>query len=99
MSPRWVAVPAVLARHGIDPTADAATLLAELAARGWEVRVEERAEAGPGRALFRVLALRRRPAAAVAAQMDWSHDHRQASGRTAAEALGRVLAAALERKD
>jgi hypothetical protein len=98
MSPRWVDVPAVLTRHGIDPQADAATLLAELEARGWAASVEERAEAGPGRALFRALALWRRSAATIATEMDWSHDHRQASGRTAEEALGRVLAAALERK-
>lgn len=99
MSPRWVDVPAVLTRHGIDPHADAATLLAALEARGWTARVEDRAEAGPGRARVRAFALRRRPAAMIAAEQDWSHDHCQASGRTTEEALGRVLAAALEREE
>ena len=41
MSPAARDVPAVLARHGIAPDADAATLLAALEARGWEARLEE----------------------------------------------------------
>ena len=100
MSPTFKDAPAVLARHGIPPDADAAALLAELAARGWEARVEELA-AGAGRAggrspRFRVLAIRPRAAgAADAPNHRGSHDHLQASGRTAAAALARVLAAAL----
>ena len=48
MSPAARDAPAVLARHGVPPDADAAALLAELAARGWEARVEE-LEVGGGR--------------------------------------------------
>ncbi len=33
-------VPVILARHGIDPDADAETLMAALAARGWPGTVE-----------------------------------------------------------
>ncbi len=41
MRPAFKDAPAVLARHGIAADADAETLLAELAARGWAARVEE----------------------------------------------------------
>ena len=97
MSPAFKDAPAVLARHGIAPDADADRLLAELAARGWEARVEE-LEAGAGRAggrspRFRVLAIL--PSTGVSGR--GSHDPLQASGRTAEAALGWVLAAALER--
>ncbi len=34
-------VPAILARHGIDPDADAETLRTALEARGWPVTVED----------------------------------------------------------
>ena len=93
MSPKPKDAPAVLARHGIPPDADAGALLAALAARGWEARVEEQ-EAGAGRGggrspRFRVLAIRPRSAGDPGAERS-SHDHRQA--------LGRVLAAALERE-
>ena len=86
----------MLARHGIPPEADADALLAALAARGWEARVEEM-EAGAARTggrspRFRVLATRPRDAGGGRG----SHDHRQASGRTAEAALVRVLAAVLE---
>ena len=101
MSPAPRDVPAVLAQHGIAPDADAPTLLAELAARGWEARVEElAAPAGiSGRApRVRVLALRPRPFAArlPAYLSPGTHRHLQASGRTAQAALARVLAAVLE---
>ena len=87
--------PAVLARHGIDPAAGEAALLAELAARGWAARVEEAETGRAGRAVrpYRALALRS-PAGADGGR--WPA-HRQASGRTAEAALGRVLAAVLER--
>jgi hypothetical protein len=94
VSPAARDVPAVLARHGVDPAADAATLLAALEARGWEAAVEGPAAGRAGKAArFRALAFRRR-----AVPRDRGHgtqDHRRASGRTAEEALGRVLAAAL----
>jgi hypothetical protein len=96
VSPATPDVPAVLARHGVDPDADAAALLAALEARGWEAGVEGPGTDGAGRTpRFRALAFRRR-----AVPRDRGHgtqDHRQASGRTAEEALGRVLAAVLER--
>ena len=97
MSPTVKDAPAILARHGVPPDADAAALLAALAARGWEARVEElevgRTGRGGASPRFRVLAIRSR----AAGDGYGSHDHRQASGRTAEEALGRVLAAVLER--
>ena len=101
MNPVARDVPAVLARHGIAPDADAPTLLAELAARGWEARVEElAAPAGiSGRApRVRVLALRPRPFETTrpAYLSPGTHRHLQASGRTAEAALGKVLAAVLE---
>ena len=100
MSPRHAAFPAVLARHGIAPDADAATLLAALAARGWETQVEElpgRPTGTTGRARFRVLALRPLPfdTNVPAYLRPGTHRHLQASGRTAAAALARVLAAVL----
>jgi len=100
MSPAVKDAPAVLACHGVAPDADAETLLAELAARGWAVQVEE-LEAGARRAggrspRFRVLAFRTRLAIADRGRRG-SHDHRQASGATAEAALGRVLAAVLGR--
>ena len=98
MSPTFKDAPAVLARHGIPPDADADALLAALAALGWEAQVEElevgRAGRGGASPRFRVLATRLRPDPVPGRS---SHDHRQASGATAAAALGRVLAAVLER--
>ena len=90
-------VPAVLARHGIDPASGEAAMEAALAARGWTGRVEElgAAPGATGRARrFRALAFRAREPGdrgygAIA--------YRRASGRTAEGALGRVLAAVLER--
>ena len=102
MSPAPRDVPAVLTRHGIAPDADAPTLLAALAARGWEAQVEElpaRPEGGTGRApRFRVLALRPRPSETTrpAYLSPGVHRHLRASGRTAEAALGKVLAAVLE---
>ncbi len=98
MSPTFRDAPAVLARHGVPPDADAETLLAALAARGWDARVEEqevgRADRNRRGPRFRALAIRTR-----AAGVDQgSHLHRQASGRTAEAALGKVLAAVLERE-
>ncbi len=101
MSPITLDVPAVLARHGIAPDADAATLLAALAARGWEARVEERpvpAEGGTRRGpRFQALVIQTRPPEEIAtlAVQRCLHRHRQAGGRTAEQALGRVLAAVL----
>ena len=102
MSPAPRDVPAVLARHGISLDADKPTLLAALADRGWEARVEEpvsRPTGTTGRApRFRVLALRPRPFEAnrPASRSPGMRLHLQASGRTAAAALARVLAAVLE---
>jgi hypothetical protein len=96
VSPVTPDVPAVLARHGVDPDADAATLLARLEAEGWEAAVEGPAAGRAGKAArFRALAFRRRAVPGDRGQ--WSQDHRRASGRTAEAALGRVLAAVLER--
>ena len=94
-------VAAVLARHGVPPEADAPTLLAELAARGWEVRVEEPAAADRGRVGWgrrvRALGLRRRAEAAAARSPGYgSHDHLQAAGPTEAAALARLLARVLD---
>ena len=97
MSPAARDVPAVLARHGVAPDADAATLLAELAARGWEAGVEgsEAITGQTGRSpRFRALAFRRRAVPGDRGQ--WTQDHRRASGRTAEAALGRLLAKVLE---
>ena len=94
----------LLARHGIAPDADEATLLAALAARGWEARVEElatRPEGGSGRApRYRALALRTRPPEEVTDRPGHhvAHRHLQAGGRTAEVALGKLLAAVLERE-
>ena len=89
---------AVLARHGIAPDADEVALLAELAARGWAARVEERETGRAGRVgaapRYRALGIRTRPPAGASGR-DWP-THRQASGRTAEAALVRVLAAVLE---
>jgi hypothetical protein len=103
VSPAFKDAPAVLARHGVPPDADAGALLAALAARGWEARVEEleaRTGRGGGRApRFRALALRTRLPEEVTTRRGHhlSHRHLQASGATAEAALGRVLAAVLER--
>ena len=81
-------VPTVLARHGVDPGADAGTLAAALADRGWEAAVEEVA-ISPGTApRHRALARRSGEGAFPV--------HRQAYGRTAAAALGLVLAKVLD---
>ena len=96
MSPATPGVPAVLARHGVAPDADAAALLAALEARGWAAGVEGPAAGATGRAArFRALAFRRR--AVPGDRGHWTQDHRRASGRTAEAALGRLLAAVLER--
>ncbi len=99
MSPAFKDAPAVLARYGVPPGADAETQLAALAALGWEARVEELPAGRAGRSgaspRFRVLAFRLRPAGMDQGRRG-AHEHRQASGRTAAAALGRVLAAVLE---
>ena len=97
-------VPAVLARHGVAPDADAAALLAVLEARGWQAQVEEPPGDNPRRnrttRRFRALAVRRRPDAVAGARPTLgSLAHRQASGRTAEEALARVLAAVLAREE
>ena len=92
-------VPTELARHGIDPAANEAALVAELAAWGWIGQVEELV-APPG------LIGRSRRFQATAFRAGKPGDrgygamaHHRASGRTAAGALGRVLAAVLERGD
>jgi hypothetical protein len=86
----------VLARHGVDPAADAAALLARLEACGWEARVEGPPAGRAGLAArFRALAFRRRAVPGDRGQ--WTQDHRRASGRTAEAALGRLLAKVLER--
>ncbi len=90
-------VPAILARHGIDPAVGEAAMVAELAARGWTGQVEElAAAAGPtGRApRFQATAFR---AGVPGPHGCGATDYRRASGRTAEGALGRVLAAVLER--
>ena len=99
MSRRRTDVAAVLARHGVDPGADATALLRALEVRGWEASVEEMGvEVGRPRgrwSRYRALTFKRRPAPDVGADRG-SHAHYQAGGRTAEEALGRVLAAVLE---
>ncbi len=86
---------AVLARHSIDPNADAATFLSELNVRGWEASVEERASDDQRRRpAFRALALKQRTGPALSAYR--SRTHRLGSGHTEVEALRRVLAAVLE---
>ena len=101
--PEKVDVAAVLTRHGVPPDADAPTLLAELAARGWEAHVEE-PPAGGGRRLgwgrrARVLAVRRRPDPMALPDRAYpAHEHLQATGVTAEAALARVLAAMLARE-
>ena len=92
-----VDVPAVLARHGLDPAAGEAALVAALAARGWTGQVE-RLESAPG-ATGRS---RRFQATAFRPGEPRQHgcgamDYRRASGRTAEGALGQVLAAVLVR--
>ena len=104
MSPFKPDVPAVLARHGVPPDADAGTPLAALAGHDWQAYVEEPPADDPRRnrktRRFRALAVRRRPDAEVAAAHPTygAHDHRQAAGRTAEEALARVLAGVLARE-
>ena len=97
MSAMFKDAPAVLARHGIAPDADAGTLLAELEARGWEATVEESVIGRPGPTgfapRFRVLAIRTRVEDAAG---QGALHHKRAFGRTAEAALARVLAAVLE---
>ena len=97
MSPTFADATAVLARHGIDPAADAAALLAALADRGWAARVEEIEGGARGRPpRVRALALRPYPPGHVG--LGWSgHEHLQASGWSKEEALVRLLAAAIGR--
>ncbi len=85
-------------RHGIDPAANEAAMVAELAARGWTEHVEELV-APPGATgrtrRFRAMAFRPREPG------DRGHGaraYRRAKGRTAEGALGQVLAAVLERE-
>lgn len=87
MSRRRRDVPGVLARHGIDPNANAEELAAALAARGWRVSVEE--DAGSRQPRWRALAFRRQAEGGIVAS-------RRASGATAAAALARLAAAVLE---
>lgn len=91
MSPTRRQVPAVLARHGIDPAAGASELTAALAARGWEVTVEE--TAGGRHPRWRAMAFRHAAGGVMGAGLVAS---RRASGATAAAALGRLAAAILE---
>ncbi len=86
-------VAGVLMRHGVDPDADADTLTALLAARGWQASVEETGRspaAGPKR--YRAVATRPRGVSPYPV-------HLQQTGRTAAEALAHVLATVLERSE
>lgn len=100
MSPRRPEIPAVLTRHGIAPEADEATLLAELAARGWEVRVADRRDDGVRlQPRYRAGAFRQRPTGAPGRRQPWLLDHHQGSGRTADGALRQVLAAVLAREE
>ena len=78
---------ATLARYGVAPDADAATLLAVLRARGWDATVEELAVPAGETPRYRARAFRRGGAA-----------HGQAAGPSAAAALARVLAAELARE-
>lgn len=87
------AVPAILARHGIVPEADAATLTAALEARGWQVTVE--AVAGRRRGQLRYHALAHRPQPPADTWFFVLSAHRQARGRTAAEVLAVLLAKVL----
>lgn len=89
----------VLARHGVAPDADAGTLLAEIAARGWAVQMEEAEHWGnqPGRARrFRAMAVRERSGGVRGLN---ARDARRGSGGSAEAALGRVLAAVLVREE
>ncbi len=91
--------PAVLARHGIDPVADEAALAAALAARGWTGRVEELgARPGATRLAHRYQATAFRTGEPGHGRYG-TIQYRRATGRTAEGALGRVLAAVLERGD
>jgi hypothetical protein len=100
VSPRRPEIPAVLARHGIDPAADEVTLLAELAARGWEVRVEDRRDDGVRlQPRYRAVAFRQRPSGTPGRRPPWLPDHHQGSGQTADGALRQVLAAVLAREE
>ena len=83
---------AVLVRHGVDPAADETTLIAALAARGWQVSVDEVAlSRGRQGQRYRAVGRHRDPARRAPR-------HLQHSGRTAAEALARALATVLERE-
>ena len=87
---------AVLARHGVDPALDAGGLAAALLARGWTVVVEEDDAAPAARQWQRWRALATRPRPDADPWGVGPTDHVQGRGRTEAEVLGRVLAAALE---
>ena len=86
-------VPVVLARHGIDPDADADALVAALAGRGWAVTREEEETAPRQRPRWRALATR--PRAFADPRRYRSADHVRGRGRTEVEALAGALAAAL----
>ncbi len=96
MKPRRATdVPGILARHGIDPDADAETLTAALEAQGWSVTAEE---AGIGRA-------RRYTAHATRVRNNPSEHYFpiirevvRATGPTPARALAFALAKALEKE-
>ena len=74
-------VPAVLARHGVPASADAAALLAALEARGWRGTLEEPPTDEPawprGARRFRALAFRR---SASAGPRRRAIDRRRATG-------------------
>lgn len=81
------------------PDADAGTLLAEIAARGRAVQVEEAEPRGgqPGRERrFRALAVRERPREVCG---QGARDARRDGGSSAEAALGRVLAAVPKRAE
>ncbi len=87
-------VPAILARHGVAPDADAETLTAALVARGWRVTVEDVRVGAVQRhrvQATRILDAGRRPFHAV------FRESVRATGHTPVAALGLALAKALER--
>ncbi len=86
----------VLARHSIDPDADADTLVAALETRGWQVTVDEvLTSAGPGR---RYRAMVCHPSSPEKHPARGFPAHLQHTGPTAAAALAAVLATVLERE-
>ncbi|MDP9356685.1 MAG: hypothetical protein M3R02_15635 [Chloroflexota bacterium] len=86
-------VSAVLARHGIDPDADAETLRTALEARGWPVTVEE---SGIGRARRSTAHATRVRDAPGPGAFPIIRKSVRATGLTPQAALAFVLAKALE---